>query len=70
MQSAAGYKCRVRDIVRRKLTLVVNERRSWPMYTSHEEDIMFRNPAWNVHFDPKDGPRVVMHDSTNRGCSP
>ena len=65
---AVGYKCRsktIRDIVQRKLTLVVNERRSWPMYTSHEEDIMFRNPAWNVHFDPKDGPRVVMHDSTN-----
>jgi hypothetical protein len=60
--------CRVktiRDIVRRKLTLVVNEQRSWPMYTSQEEDVKFRNPNWNFHFDPKDGPRVVMHDSTN-----
>jgi hypothetical protein len=65
---AVGYKCRVktiRDIVRRKLTLVVNERQSWPMYTSQEEDVKFRNPKWNFHFDPKDGPRVVMHDSTN-----
>jgi hypothetical protein len=56
---AVGYKCRVktiRDIVRQKLTLVVHERRSWPMYTSHEEDVMFRNPNWNYTLILRTGP--------------
>ena len=34
----------------------------WPMYASFAEDAKLRDLKWNVLFD---GPRVVMHDSTN-----
>ena len=40
-------------------------RKRWPMYASYEEDSRYRDPKWNHHFDPKTGPRVVMHDTTN-----
>jgi len=35
------------------------------MYASYEEDAKFRDPSWNAHFDPENGRRVVMHDTTN-----
>jgi hypothetical protein len=40
-------------------------RRRWPMYASYAEDAKLRSTKWNDHFDPKTGPRVVMHDTTN-----
>ena len=40
-------------------------RERWPMYASYAEDVKFRNESWNSHFDPADGPRPVMHDTTN-----
>ena len=35
------------------------------MYATHEEDIAFRNPYWDKTFDPRDDPRIIMHDATN-----
>jgi hypothetical protein len=35
------------------------------MYASYAEDAKLRSTKWNDHFDPKTGPRVVMHDTTN-----
>jgi hypothetical protein len=35
------------------------------MYASYAEDAKFRDRTWDGHFDPNNGPRIVMHDSTN-----
>lgn len=62
------YCCRektLRIIVQRKLQLIKATRDKWPMYASFAEDAKFRDPKWNAHFDPINGHRVVMHDSTN-----
>ena len=41
-------------------------RKRWPMYCSYKEDADLRNgDKWNGHFNPVNGPRVVMHDTTN-----
>lgn len=40
-------------------------RQRWPMYASYAEDAALRDPSWNRHFDPNDGHRPVMHDTTN-----
>jgi hypothetical protein len=37
----------------------------WPMYASYEEDAEFRAPSRNQHFNPVNGHRPVMHDTTN-----
>jgi hypothetical protein len=37
----------------------------WPMYASYEEDAKFRDAGWNDHFNPNNGHRVIMHDTTN-----
>ena len=40
-------------------------RARWPMCASYDEDAKFRNSDWNNHFDPNNGPRIVMHDTSN-----
>ena len=37
----------------------------WPKYASFAEDTKIRGSQWNEHFNPINGHRVVMHDSTN-----
>ena len=62
------YRCReksLRFILRDKVSLVQAMRARWPMYASYAEDAKFRDPAWSGHFDPINGHRVIMHDSTN-----
>jgi hypothetical protein len=40
-------------------------RERWPMYASYAEDAKLHKSTWNVHFPPEDGPRPIMHDTTN-----
>jgi len=35
------------------------------MYASYQEDARLRAESWNRHFNPENGHRVVMHDTTN-----
>lgn len=39
-------------------------RKRWPMYTTHEEDMLLRNSKWSDDFGNE---RVIMHDNTNIG---
>jgi hypothetical protein len=55
LQKAIGYR------LRKELDC----RERWPMYASFDEDAKLRNATWNEYFDPREGPRVVMHDTTN-----
>ena len=62
------YRCReksLRLVLRAKVSLIKAMRDRWPMYASYAEDAKFRDPAWSGHFDPINGHRVIMHDSTN-----
>ena len=45
-----------------KSYLVLRCRKSWPMYTSFEEDKFLRKEKWNAKYESK---RVVMWDDTN-----
>ena len=49
-------------IVDHKLDLVLECRRSWPLYSSFEEDALLRKEKWNEKYE---GVRVVMWDDTN-----
>ena len=65
---AAKYNADKRTIqkaIEYRLRKELDCRERWPMYASYEEDAKLRNPKWNDHFDAKDGPRVVMHDTTD-----
>lgn len=65
---ATIYNCReqtLREVVREKVRLVLATRERWPMYASYAEDAKFRDSSWSGHFDPVNGHRVIMHDSTN-----
>ena len=66
---ATTYCCReqtLRNVIKLKLKRIIAGRNRWPMYASYAEDAKFRDgEMWSGHFDPSDGERVVMHDSTN-----
>jgi hypothetical protein len=55
MMKAINYRCRKE----------LDCRERWPMYASYAEDAALRDPSWNRHFDPEDGHRPVMHDTSN-----
>ena len=45
-----------------KLLFSINARKRWPMYATHEEDIILCKPKWNQEID---NVQIVMHDKTN-----
>lgn len=55
----------VQKAIKHRLKKELECRERWPMYASYVEDAKFRDEVWNNHFDPEDGPRPVMHDTTN-----
>ena len=55
----------LRKALLQKLSQILQCRALWPMYATHEEDLAFRGEDWEKSFDPIDGPRIIMHNSTN-----
>jgi len=41
----------LRRVFKHKLALVIEARHHWPIYATHEEDVMFRKNGWNDFFD-------------------
>ena len=62
------YDCSYKPLMRAlryRMRKVLDCRVRWPMYASYEEDAKLRAPGWNRHFNPVNGHRPVMHDTTN-----
>jgi len=53
------------DVFCSKLLIGMEARRRWPMYATHEEDLLLRKSKWVELNDY----RVVMHDNTNVGMA-
>jgi len=63
---ATGYGCSMKTLrkpIHYRLRLELDCRERWPLYVSYAEDAKFGPCA--RHFNPQNGHRVVMHDSTN-----
>jgi len=58
----------LRRVFKHKLSLVIATRKSWPLYATHEEDIMFCKESWNSILgttEKQNNLRLIMHDNTN-----